>query len=233
MADGDNVHSGHRQRLRQRFVEEGGLDSFQYHEIIELLLFYAIPRRDTNELAHRLIDSFGSFHNLLNATPEEISDCCNVSENTAVLISMLPHIAKRYMTSVWDETGKVIASKSDAFEIFKPIALGEQRERFYLACLDKSYRLIRVVKLTEGDTNGTMVYIDKIIEVVLRYKAAFAIIAHNHPGRTMKPSAEDIAATNEIKKALDIVNVRLVDHIIVCGDKCYSFAQNSLCHLKY
>jgi DNA repair protein RadC len=233
MADDSSVHSGHRQRLRQRFIDEGGLDSFQYHEIVELLLFYAIPRRDTNELAHRLIESFGSFHNLLNASPSEIANCCNVSENIAVLISMMPHIAKRYMSSVWDEKGKVIASKSDAFEIFKPIALGEQRERFYLACLDASYRLIGVVKLTEGDANGTTVYIDKIMEVALRYKASFAIIAHNHPGRTMKPSSEDIAATSEIKRALDIINVRLIDHIIVCGDRCYSFAQKELCHLKY
>lgn len=226
------LHTGHRERMRRRFMEDGNFDNFQYHEILEIILYYSIKRADTNALAHKMLDSFGSFHALLNASVYEIMSTCNVSENTAFLISMIPHIAKRYMDSQNTEHC-IVKTKNDAFRLLQPMSMGETRERFYLICLDAGHRVIKLERLDRGGVNSTGVRIEQLIEMLMKHKAVYAIVAHNHPGRTMKPSSDDIAATDKIKAAFDMINVVLLDHIILCGDRCYSFAQNRMCGLQY
>lgn len=226
------VHTGHRKRMRSRFMRDGNFDNFEYHEILEMLLYYSVKRADTNALAHKMINSFGSFHALLDASVQEIMDTCGVSESTAFIVGMIPHLAKRYMDSR-NEEYYVINSKNDAFRLLQPMSMGEIRERLYLVCLDGSHKVIKLTQMAQGTVNGTSVQVDRLLEILIKHKAAYAIIAHNHPGNTMKPSSDDIAATNKIKNAFDIINVILLDHIILCGDKCYSFAQNRLCGLEY
>ncbi len=230
--NGGSIHTGHRQRMRKRFIRDGNLDNFQYHEILEMILYSTIKRSDTNALAHKMINSFGSFHALLDASVQEIMDTCNVSESTAFAVSMLPHIAKRYMESQSQEC-QVIKTKNDAFRLLQPMAVGEVNERFYLLCLDSKYRVIKLSQLSSGTIDSTSIRVEQLLEILIKHKAAFAIIAHNHPGHTCKPSSNDIAATDKIKTAFDIINVILLDHIILCGDNCYSFAQNRLCGLQY
>lgn len=229
---GDNLHKGHRKRVKARFIKDGNLDSFEYHQILELLLFYAIPMKDTNEMAHKLLNEYGSFHNLLNASPEDLMKRCKVTENAAVLISMIPHLSRRYLNSAWDKNVR-INSLNIASEYFNSLLAGEPYESFYMLCLDVNKRLIKAVKISEGNVGGAHIYIDKVVDWALLYKTSYVLIGHNHPSGTMKPSKSDVDATEKIKLALDTINMLLLDHIIVCGQKNYSFAENRLCNLKY
>lgn len=231
MAD-KNIHEGHRQRLKNRFVKSGGLEDFDDHQVLELLLFYAIPRRDTNEIAHRLINEFGSLNKLFSASPEDIEKSCNVSENTAVLISLIPHVAKKYMMGN-SYTGEAVMSKSVAFKIIEPYFAGEKKELLYLMCLDAGFRLIRVECVSRGNVSDTPIEIPRILGLALKNKTVFAIIVHNHPGGNLKPSNADISATLKIKKAFEVVSINLIDHLIVSDGDCYSFAQNKLCSMSY
>lgn len=229
---GDNLHKGHRKRVKARFIKDGNLDSFEYHQILELLLFYAIPMKDTNEMAHKLLNEYGSFHNLLNASPEDLMKRCKVTESAAVLISMIPHLSRRYLNSAWDKNVR-INSLNIASEYFNSLLAGEPYESFYMLCLDVNKRLIKAVKISEGNVGGAHIYIDKVVDWALLYKTSYVLIGHNHPSGTMKPSKSDVDATEKIKLALETINMLLLDHIIVCGRKNYSFAENRLCNLKY
>ncbi len=227
-----NIHVGHRERVRKRFLEEGSLDNFEYHQILELLLFYAIPRKDTNELAHKLINDYGSFHALLDASPEDIMKRCSVSESTAVLISIIPCIFKKYLKSKWTRN-EVIGRPTVAYKYFQAMLIGQITESFYMLCLDINKRLIKSVKISDGNVTQSYIYVDRVVETALLHKSSFVIIGHNHPAGSMKPSSPDVNATIKIREALKNVNIALLDHIIICDDKYFSFAEKELCNLKY
>ena len=227
-----NIHTGHRERMRKRFIEQGNADGFEDHEMLEMLLYYAVKRSDTNALAHKMIDSFGSFHALLDASVPEIMESCGVSEATAFLVSLMPYIARRYGGSANGQKSR-IGSKNDAFDIIQPMITDHASEQFFVVCLDEGYNVIKLKRLAQGTATSTEVRLEAIISMVIKHKAAYAIIAHNHPGHTYGPSGDDIAATEKIKSAFAIINVVLLDHIIICGDKCFSFAQNRICGLHY
>lgn len=232
-AEKSNLHKDHRQRVRKRFINEGSLDNFEYHQILELLLFFTVPRRDTNEIAHKMINQYGSFYNLLNAKPEDIMKRCKVSETTAVLVSMIPHISRKYLNSKWDTDDVVICNLSIAAEYFNSLLAGQPFESFYMLCMDINKKLLRSVKISDGNVDSSHIYIEKVVEMAMLYNSSFAIIGHNHPSGTLKPSGADVAATEKIKAALSMVNIVLLDHVVVCGEKYFSFAQKNLCNLKY
>jgi DNA repair protein RadC len=227
-----NIHKGHRSRMRERFMRDNSLDNFEYHEIVELILYYSIKQSNTNPLAHRLLNTYGSLHALLEAKPEDIMKRCGVSENTAVLLSLIKHIAKRCNDSL-EVDSVFVKSKRDAFKVLKTVFADDRREGFWLVCLDVSHRVMCVSKTSEGTKDSAVVYVDRIVEKVTEAKAAYAIIAHNHPSGVMRPSCDDIDSTVKIVKAIATVNVVLLDHIIFCNNNCYSFAQHGLCNLKY
>lgn len=229
-----DIHKDHRKRVRARFIQEGNLDSFEYHQILELILFYAIPRRDTNELAHYLISEYGSFHELLNAKPEELMKRCSISESAAVLITMIPCIARRYLYSVWkSENSKVVTSLSTASECFTSLLAGKPFESFYMLCLDINKRLKKVVKISDGNHSSSPVYVENVVSSALLHSTSFVIIGHNHPSQTKKPSGSDVDITQNIKRALEPLGIKMLDHIIVCGEENYSFARHGLCSLRY
>lgn len=228
----ENLHKFHRQRVRARFIKDGNLDSFEYHQILELLLFYSVPRKDTNELAHKMLNEYGSFHNLLNAKPEDIMKRCKVSEATAVLLSMIPHLTRRYLNSTWDKN-VLINSVSIAGEYFYSLLAGQPYESFYMLCLDINKHLIKAVRISEGNVDNSQIYVEKVIDYALLHKTCFAIIGHNHPGGNLKPSSADLGATDKIYTALATINVVLLDHVIVSEENIFSFAKKKLCNLKY
>lgn len=228
------IHKDHRKRVRARFIKDGNLDSFEYHQVLELLLFYAVPRKDTNELAHQLLNEYDSFHELLNAKPEELMKRCGLTEPAAVLITMIPHIARKYLGSLWvSDNSNVIASLSVASQYFDSILQGQPFESFYMLCLDNNKRLKKCVKISDGNSNSSPIYIEQIVSSALLHNAVFVIIGHNHPGGTLKPSSADINITNKIKNAFEPLGIVVLDHIIVCGEENYSFARNKICGLKY
>jgi DNA repair protein RadC len=220
----DNVHENHRARMRKRFIDNG-LDDFAEHEILEMILYYCYPRRDTNELAHRLIREFGSLYKLMDAGIHEIQTRCNISENAAVFISMIPSLAKRYTQSKWDEK-TTLRDEVTAGRLAVSLFVDATMEVFYVICLDTQHRLNHVARMTDGTLNETAIYPREVIGTVIRHQAAAVILAHNHPGGSVKPSRLDYEMTRRLKEGLEFINVDVVDHIIVAGGKYYSMAKH-------
>lgn len=228
-----NLHANHRSRVRARFIKEGSLDSFEQHQVLELLLFYAVPRRDTNELAHKLLNEYGSLYTLMNSKPEDIVKRCKVSENTAVLISMIPDLARRFLNSAWEGERPTLNNYSSVARYFESLLVGKVNESFYMLCLDLNKKLKKAIKISDGTTNSAPIYIEKVVSDALLHNSNFVIIGHNHPNGVPKPSSSDIMVTDRIVSAFEPLGIKVLDHIIICSNGNYSFAQKGLCHLNY
>lgn len=215
-----NVHDGHRERMRLRFRETGSFDGFSEHEIIEMLLFYTHPRRNTNEIAHELIDRFGSIAGIIEAEYDDLIKVKYITDGAATLFKMLPKFLPVYYNSknngmIYDNSQKLIA-------LFEPYFVGLAHEEFRAAYFDNKLALIRNVALDSGDTSGTSVNIRKLVEVALRENAATVAIAHNHPKTASKPSTGDFNTTQQIIDVLRPMKIDFLDHIIVGEDKTIS-----------
>lgn len=220
------MHAGHRQRVRQRYLSEG-LENFEEHQVVELLLFYGIPRRDTNELAHRLLARYGSFANMVEAGADDLKKVKGISENTAVLISMIPQLARFYHKSKWKER-PILKNALQAGEYIVDLFTGAKYESFYCVCLDAKNRVRHTLLLYEGTIDETRIYPRNLVEEVLRCQAHQVILAHNHPGGDPKPSRADMQTTVSICESLAAVSIQVLDHIIVGGKGYFSFAMQNL-----
>lgn len=221
-----NVHAGHRQRVRDRYLSEG-LDAFEDHQVLEFLLFHVIPMKDTNELAHRMIKEFGSLAGLFEADAKDIARRCDVTENTAILVSLIPSLSRRYFLGKWGDK-PVINSSSKAGEYAVSLLAGRVYEVFYVVCLDTQNRVNYSDMVHEGTINEAAIYPRLIVETALRHQASSVILAHNHPGGSIQPSGADISVTKKIITALDSISIKVLDHIIVAGDRYTSFAERGL-----
>jgi len=220
----DLEHRNRRERVRRRFLNEG-LDSFEDHEILELLLYYSIPQKDTNGLSHKLIDKFGSLAGVLEAPQHELQAEFKLSEVTTTLITMVAPLSSRYLKDRWGR--KVHLGNSDmAGQYITSLFAGRVEECFFVICLDSGNKLISTSMVQKGTINETPVHPRKIAEEALRHKANSVIVAHNHPGGTLKPSMADKEATRRVKEALKVLTVILTDHIIVAGMNFYSMAEH-------
>ena len=220
-----NVHEGHRERKKRRFVESG-LDSFEEHEVLELLLYYAIPRKDTNPIAHGLLKKFGSLDAVFAAPAEELMRVEGVGENAAVLIRLIQPLYRRIRISATEETILNSVEKAGAF--FMGRFAGERTESMYQACLDAKGKLLQVQKLSSGDVNFVHADIRAIVQNALLCRASAVILAHNHPSGVALPSDADNAVTMQVRDVLQSVGVVLFDHIIVADDDFVSLRQNGL-----
>ena len=226
MNEGPGIHKGHRDRVKEKFLQNG-FDGFADHELLEFLLFYCIPMKDTNELAHSLINEFGSISGVFEARPEEIQKRCKVSRHTAVFLSMVPQLTNYYLKSKW-EAGVCLDSHETAGEYVKALFAGKTSEMFYLLCLNSRNQLILPVKISEGTINEAPVYVREAVAAAVRNNAVGVILAHNHPGGSIKPSESDREATGQIIKALETVNISVLDHIVTGGGKFISFAASGM-----
>jgi len=222
----ENLHKGHRKRVKERYLKEG-LDCFQDHQVLELLLFYVIPMKDTNELAHLMIKEFGTLALLFEAHPQEIAQRCGVTENIATLVSLIPSLSRRYFKAKWGDK-PVLDSSQKAGEYTVTLFTGRTYEVFYLICLDTQNRVIHAVMVHEGTINEAPVYPRVIVETALRHQAHSVILAHNHPGGSLNPSRADIDVTQRIKTAFNPIDIKVIDHILVAGTKYMSFAERGL-----
>ena len=219
-----NYHDGRRDRMRERYTRHG-LDNFTDHEVLEVLLYYSVARRDTNELAHKLLNDFGSLDVLFEADPLDIKRISGVSEQTAVLISMVPHLAGRYYNAKFAK--KAVLDSSDLIGAFCiSLFSGKNYECFYCICLDNRRKLIAAAKISEGTVNEVNVYPRRAAQEALKYNAVCVVLAHNHPSGDSEPSADDFRATATIKSALHPLGIETLDHIIVGGGNYYSFAEH-------
>lgn len=220
-----NPHAGHRQRLRERY-HKSGLDGFAEHEVLELLLFYGIPYQDTNPIAHRLLDRFGSLAGVLDAPVEELVKVSGIGENTAFLLKLLPDVYRRYLRS--SQTQRRFSGPQDAIPYLSSLFVGQQHEYVGLLLLDSRGRLLFCDVIDEGTAITANIYIKRIVQKAVQYDAVYAYLAHNHPSGDLLPSRQDMEATQEVAAALKSVEVQLVDHIIFAGRDYLSMHQSGL-----
>lgn len=221
-----SIHDGHRERMKERF-KDYGLQSFSELNALELLLFYAIPRRDTNELAHALIMRFGSLAGVFAAGLRELCEVPGVGESTAQLIMLVPQIMKLSLVGKANEI-KYITNSDEAGRYLVPRFVLEREEVLLLVSLDSQKRVIACNEMGRGVVNSVLTSNRRIVETALKNRASSVIIAHNHPDGFAIPSREDDAATQQIKSSLSTVGIPLVDHIVVAGDDFVSYADSGM-----
>ena len=225
--DEENLHKGHRARLKARFLKEG-LDGFEDHQVLELLLFQAIPRIDTNPLAHQLMQRFGSLSAVLEADPKDLASIDGVGANVAAFLSMIPQITRRYFHNRVRHSRKTLNTSEAAAEYLVPLMAGRPEEVFYLICLDSQLRVLYPALISEGTVKDALVHPRHVVEAAVRHKAASVILAHNHPAGSAKPSPHDQKLTKHLVQALGGIQVQVVDHIIVAGELIYSFQREGI-----
>ena len=218
------VHDGHRDRMRKRFLENE-LNGFADHEVLELLLYYAIPRGDVNPLAHALMDRFGSLSGVLAAPAELLAQVEGVGERTAMLLRLVPQIAQ--MARLADMEREVALNTREKIgDYLLELFSRERNEAVYQVCLDGKGKLLACRRLGEGSASAVNLDVRKIVQNAIVFCACSVILAHNHPSGVALPSQEDHTATLRVKEALASIDVKLEDHIIVADHDFLSFAQS-------
>lgn len=207
------AHEGHRERMKKRFLRYG-LESFEDHQVLELLLFYAVPRQDTNELAHRLLDTFGSLDRVFEALPEELMSVSGIGEHAAALIRLLPEVARRSRI-VRESAAVVLSDRESMGRYLVPRFMNQRVEIVLLLCLDAKLNVLDCRQIGSGGLNSASFSIRDIVQHCLMRNARYAVLAHNHLSGIAVASTEDIYATREVKKALGLVGVKLLEHFIV------------------
>ena len=223
------LHDGHRNRLKNRFLNEG-LTNFEDHNVLELLLFYSIPRSDTNEIAHELLNKFGSLQGVFEAGMEDLMSINGISRHSAVLIKMIPELFVVYGRDKVRDIQK-INSSDDAKQFFIPRFYGKVREEVQIVLLDDKMNIIKWVKIYEGSVNSANVPIRKIVEIAIENRATNVIIAHNHPTGLILPSKDDLRATAKVREALALVDIKLLDHVIVSDNEAASLKDSGYSEL--
>lgn len=222
----ENVHRDHRKRLKEEFRKRG-IEYFEDHKVLELLLFYAIPRTDTNPIAHELIKRFGSFSGVFTASRDMLQEVEGVGLEAATYLNLLGEFAKRYMVDCYSST-KVIKSCEDAKQYMKHQFLNDTMERVILVCLDTSGKIVYSDTIATGQLDRVQLVPVDVLRRCLRADAAKAILAHNHPNGICIPSREDKASTALFFDELAHVGVELFDHIIVAGNDVYSMKEHNM-----
>ncbi len=210
-----STHDGHRARLKERFLREG-LDSFSTHEVVELMLFYAIPQRDVNETAHLLVEHFGSLAGILEADIDEIKNVPGVGTHAATMFKMICAVTRRYAI----ERGKAemrYTSGKQIGEYLVRLYIGLTVERAYLMMFDNSMKLLDVAIVGDGAVNSVNITPRTIIEKTLRRNATVVVLAHNHPNGIAQPSRDDITLTMQLRQILDMCGICLLEHYIIAG----------------
>lgn len=225
MAQSNTPHKGHRDRMRKKFLLNE-LDGFETHEALELLLYYAVPRKDTNPIAHRLLERFGSLSAVLDAPVNALTEA-GLSQNAAVLLKLVPGMCRLYLEDKHDNMQKVI-NEDNMGELLLNKFIGREYEAVVLMLLDAKYKELFCGVISKGSVSACELYIRKIVQMALSNNAKYAVLAHNHPSGVALPSKEDLEATKDIYEALALVDVRLIDHIVVADNDYVSMSQSGI-----
>ena len=220
----DGIHEGHRARMKKKLLENGER-SLADHELLEVLLYYAIPRRDTNELAHRLLKQFGSLRGVLSAPVQELACVSGVGQQAALLLGMVPMLCRR---AAQREKEQILNSVDACGAYFTELLGSSRREMLWQVCLDGKGKVLSSRCLAEGDVSMAAVSVRQVVEYALRAGAVGVVLAHNHPSGVALPSQEDIATTRLIRDALRTMNIQLVDHIVVADGDYVSMAASGM-----
>lgn len=223
-----NPHEGHRQRMKNRFLKHG-LESFDDHQVLEVLLFYAVPKKDTNELAHTLLNRFGSLDKVFEAEYDELIKINGVGENIASLIKFFQMLSRRYMHSTFAYEGAIRLNDTKKLSNYcENLFKGEKNEVVYALALDDELYLIDKVKISEGIANKVALPFRKLMEFAFKCNCTRMVLTHNHPNGSMLASRVDIEATENIADMLSSVDVDILDHIVVGRDGATSMRECNL-----
>lgn len=217
----DHPHTGHRARLRRRFLNEG-LDGFEPHEMLELLMQYAIPRKDTNPLGHRLLDTFGTLDAVFSADVNDLQQVPGMGEYAAVLVRLTRAMMAQVQRSSMGEK-PVLDSFKTAGRYMVSILSDQVNETIYCVCVDKNFRLLYPKVISRGSVDQAWVHPRLIVEVALRHRAAGIYLAHNHPGGSLSLSGADIEVSYHVENALRPLGVDMHDHFVVSGGRFTSW----------
>ena len=224
MANKENVHIGHRERLKKRFLAEG-LEHFDEHQVLELLLFYCIPRQDTNPIAHALLEHFGSLSQVMEADPTELKKVAGMGEASATFLSLLNAFNRYYQVNRASSL-VILNTLEDCGRYLMPFFYGRRNETVYLLCLDAKCKVLCCKEVGEGSVNSAAVPIRRVVEMALGANATSVVLAHNHPSGIALPSDEDYLTTRQLAVALAAVDITLVDHMIMADDEFVSLRQS-------
>ncbi len=219
-----NVHEDHRKRVRERFMKSG-LGSFPDHNVLEFVLFYSQPYGDTNETAHRLIDTFGSLSAVFDAPYEELVKVKGVGTYTAIFLTMLPQLSKRYIADMVPDR-VTFTDRRSLLDYIRAEFVSETSEIAKLLCFNNAGLLINCCKVSIGSKNNVNIDRRTLLETAFRNCATSVILAHNHPNGLAVPSQHDIATTKEVFKLFGDMGIKLLDHIIVSGNDLFSMAES-------
>ena len=210
-------HTGHRERMKAEFLARG-LEGWPDHRVLELLLFYTIPQGDVNDLAHELVERFGSLAGVLDASVEELKKVKGVGDHTAVFLRMLPAVLGRYQ-GARTRLSAIINSPEDAYAWLESYFFGARNEMVYVLCLDGKRQVLGVRKVAEGSIELAEVNTRRIAEEAIGLRAAQIYVAHNHVSNLALPSQEDWLTTDVLRAALSPIGIELIDHLVfVDGD---------------
>lgn len=224
-----NIHAGHRQRLKQRF-RAAGTAGFEKHTLLELLLFFSVPRKDTNPIAHELLNRFDDLDGVFSASIDELMQVEGIGEETALFLNLVGEITrysqnekkkKQSKMPVLDTTAKAGAYLGNFF-------YGQKNESLLVICMDAKNQVTHCEKLNAGSKNRTTTTLGEIARLCARYNVREIMLAHNHPSGLVFPSREDIAMTHKMRDFLREIDVTVHDHIIVTDKEYYSMKDHKL-----
>ena len=219
-----SIHKGHREKMRQRFLATG-LDGFADHEALELLLYYALPRQDTNPIAHALMERYGSLAAVLSAPVEDLKKVSGIGESSAILLKVTAQLYRKARLA--EAAQEIVLSSSELVGAYLLERFsGDQSERVYQLCLDRKGKLLVCKCLGAGDATSVLLDIRRIVENAILSGASSVILSHNHPSGLALPSADDFAVTDKARMALSAIGVDLLDHIIVADNDFVSMAES-------
>lgn len=210
----DHTHDGHRQRLKNRY-ESTGSEGFSDHEILELILGYAISQKDTNPIAHQLINTFGDLRGVLDAEKTELLAIDQIGEHAAFLLKFMPCIVRRYLEQKSSDDLRLMDGEK-LVDFFIARMIDRRDECVMAAFLDINKRLIACKVLYEGNVHMVEINCERILKECYRRNAKYVILAHNHFNHCT-PSIQDVIATQDIQKKLYAAQITLLDHIVICG----------------
>lgn len=210
------LHTGHRDRMRQKFMDDCNGEHFPDHELLEFLLYFSVPRKDTNETSHRLMEEFGTLEKVLDADRDRLLAVDGLGERSATLLTVVRELARRYAAAKIDEDRElpVFDTPEKIAAFLRPRFLGVTVERAYLLLFDNAMHMLDCRHLGDGEISSVLVSVRKIAEYAFRKHAALVVLAHNHPGGISVPSGLDITLTRKVSQALQLLDIPLLDHFI-------------------
>lgn len=223
----EKKYEGHRERLREKYLQ-GGYFAFHEYEVLELLLTYVIPRKDTKPIAKDLIEKFGSLDGVVTASIEELYSISGIKENSAIFVKLLGDLSKNLYKGEIKKEGIQLKDKNSLIRYLRSEIGFSSREEFRVIFLNNYNMLVGSETLFIGTIDKSAVYPREIVEKVLYYKAKGIIFAHNHPSGNLRPSKQDIQITEHMQEALDLIDVKLLEHIIITQDGYFSFLEEGL-----